>query len=414
MVLTSLFPIFAAVNVFVNVIMIKEERMKKYLISLAVMAMGAGLLTGCQTDNSDNPVNPIVGGEIVVTKGVFVVNNGSSYQCIDGSLTYIDSATRMSKADIFKESNGKSLGSTPNDVIVYGQKVYVVGSDENTIFVLDARNCKVLHEVSTTDLLGDAEGNTPRHIAAYGDKVYFTTYGGYVAAIDTINFTLQHKYQVGSYPEGLAFDTHIGSAQPKLYVANSDWGMGNGSISCIDLASASATEIKNDKVMNPQQIVVFDTGTLYVLDYGHYDENGNQMDAGVYMVSGNDAHLIVPNATGMAAYGYFIYTFNDPLGGSGPTYSVYDIRSNYTSTLNLSGDAPNKLISPCAISVDPNTGYIYIASRPLDPDTGYPSYDLPGFVNVYNNTGQLIESFNAGVEPHKIEFSYGTGKLVLE
>ena len=120
--------------------------MKKYLLSLAVMAMGAGLLTGCQTDNSDNPGNPDndMQSETFVTKGVFVVNNGSSYQAIDGSLTYFDYTTGEANTDIYKTVNGKSLGGTPNDVIVYGQKVYVVGSDENTIFVMDVRNCKEL------------------------------------------------------------------------------------------------------------------------------------------------------------------------------------------------------------------------------------------------------------------------------
>jgi hypothetical protein len=346
---------------------------------------------------------------------VFVINNGNVGKAIDGSLSYIDYTTGKATANIYKEVNGKSLGGTPNDVVVYGQKVYIAGSDENTIFVLDARNCKELKQVSTTALLGDAEGKSPRRIATYGDKIYFTTYGGYVAAIDTINFTLQQQYQVGSYPEGLAFgSTSSSTTLPKLYVANSDWSMGNGSISCIDLASASVTEIKNDKVTNPQEIAVSEAGTLYVLDYGHYDENFNQKDAGVYMISGNDAKLVIPNATGMAGLGYYIYTFNDPWGGSGATYSIYDIRSNYTTTLNLSGDSSHKLISPCAISVDPNTGYIYIASRQQDPDTGYPSYAMSGFVNVYDNTGNYLESFTTGVEPHKIEFSHGTAKIVFE
>ena len=385
--------------------------MREYLLSVAVMVMGTTLLTGCLGDDS----NSNTPAEITVTKGVFVINNGNVGKAIDGSLSYIDYTTGKATANIYKEVNGKSLGGTPNDVVVYGQKVYIAGSDENTIFVLDARNCKELKQVSTTALLGDAEGKSPRRIATYGDKIYFTTYGGYVAAIDTINFTLQQQYQVGSYPEGLAFgSTSSSTTLPKLYVANSDWSMGNGSISCIDLASASVTEIKNDKVTNPQEIAVSEAGTLYVLDYGHYDENFNQKDAGVYMISGNDAKLVIPNATGMAGLGYYIYTFNDPWGGSGATYSIYDIRSNYTTTLNLSGDSSHKLISPCAISVDPNTGYIYIASRQQDPDTGYPSYAMSGFVNVYDNTGNYLESFTTGVEPHKIEFSHGTAKIVFE
>lgn len=385
--------------------------MKKYLLSVAVMAMGSTLLTGCLGDDSKSGDTPM---EIPVTNGVFVINNGSSYQSIDGSLTYIDYKTAApAEQDIYKKVNGKSLGGTPNDVIVYGQKVYIVGSDENTIFVLDARNCKELKQVSTTDLLGDAEGRTPRRIAAFEDKVYFTTYGGYVAAIDTINFKLQQKYQVGSAPEGLTFVINS-SNQGTLYVANSDYSYGNGSISKIDISTGSITEIKNDKVTNPQEIAV-SGDVLYVLDWGHYNDDwSQQVDAGVYMISGNDAKLVIPNATGMTAAGYMIYTFNDPWGGSGATYSAFDIRSNYLSTLNLSGDSAHKLISPCAISIDQITGNILIASRPLDPDTGYPSYALPGFVNVYSNSGQFLESFNTGVEPHKIEPSYGTAKVVFQ
>lgn len=379
--------------------------MQKYLLSLVTMAMVTSILSGCQGEELNTDMPP---GEIIVTKGVYVLNNGYVGYAIDGSLTYIDYTADKLTTDIYKTTNGKSLGGTPNDVIVYGQKVYVVGSDENTIFVLDARNNKELKQVSTTELLGDAEGNMPRCIVAYEDKVYFTTYGGYVAAIDTTNFTLQQLYQVGSYPEGLAFSN---TDNPKLYVANSDWNMGNGSISCIDIASGSVTEIKNDKLGAPHEIAVAGD-VLYVLNFGHYDENSNQEDAGVYMLSGNDSKLVVPNATGMATLGYYIYTYNNPEGASNVTYSVYDKRSNYVTTLNLSGDSSHKLISPCAISVDPNTGYIYIASRPQDPDTGFPSQTMDGFVNVYDNSGQFMESFNAGVEPHKIEMAYGNMKIV--
>ncbi|MBR0165946.1 MAG: hypothetical protein IJQ13_03600 [Prevotella sp.] len=383
--------------------------MKKFLFSVVVMAMGANLLTGCMKDNPDN----FPPADIIVTKGVFVVNSGNVIQSIDGSLTYLDQTTSAAaEKDIYKKVNGKSLGGTSNDVIVYGQKVYIVGSDENAIFVLDVRNCKELKRVSTTDLLGDYEGNNPRRIAAYDGMVYFTTYGGYVAAIDTIKYELKQKYKVGSAPEGLTFGINS-SDIVTLYVANSDFSYGEGSISKIDIASGSVTEIKNDKVKNPQEIAVAGD-VLYVLDWGHYnDDYSQQVDAGVYMMSGNEVKLVVPDATGMAAAGYMIYTFNDPWGGSGATYSTYDISSNNLSTLNLSGDSDHQLISPCAISVDLNTGYIYIASRPLDPDTGYPSYAMPGFVNIYSNSGQYLESFETGVEPRKIEPFHGTAKVIF-
>ncbi len=394
--------------------------MKKYLLSLAVMAMGTTLLTGCLGDdsNSNTPT------EIPVTKGVFIINNGNYYSSIDGSLTYINYATMTPSAqqNVYQMVNGESLGGTPNDVLVYGQKVYIVGSDENTIFVLDARNSKELKKVSTTALLGDAEGRTPRRIAAFEDKVYFTTYGdgdkGYVAAIDTTSFTLQKQYQVGSYPEGLTFgidDTNTVT----LYVANSDYSKGNGSISKIDITSGNVTNTEFEKVKNPMEIAV-SSDVLYVLDYGYYDDDYTQHDAGVYKISGNSVSLVVPNATGMAASGYYIFTFNDPYGGTtGSSYSVYDILSNSTVKLNLSGDSEHQIVSPAAIAVDPITGNIFIASRQKDPDTGYPA-NLPGFVNVYQGygpnatPGQFVESFQTGVEPHKIEFVHGTAKIQFQ
>ena len=394
--------------------------MNKYLLSLAVMAMGATLLTGCLGDDSKGSDTP---AEIPVTKGVFIINNGSSYQSIDGSLTYINYATMTPSAqqNVYQKVNKRSLGGTPNDVLVYGQKVYIVGFDENIIFVLDARNSEELKKVSTIDLLGEADGKGPRRLAAFDGKVYFTTYGngdkGSVAAIDTTSFALQKQYQVGSYPEGLAFgidDTNTVT----LYVANSNYAKGNGSISKIDITSGNVTNTEFEKVKNPQEIAVETTGNLYVLDYGHYVEaSKTQLDAGVYKISGNSVSLVVPNATGMAVYGPFIYTFNDPYGSTtGPSYSVYDISSNSAAKLNLSGDSDHSIVSPAAIAVDPITGNIFIASRQKDPDTGYPAY-LPGFVNVYQgyglnaNPGQFVESFQTGVEPHKIEFVHGTAKI---
>ena len=393
--------------------------MKKYLLSFAVMAMGSTLLTGCLGDDSNNNTP----AEVPVTKGVFIINNGSSYQSIDGSLTYINYATMTPSAqqNVYQKVNKRSLGGTPNDVLVYGQKVYIVGFDENIIFVLDARNSEELKKVSTIDLLGEADGKGPRRLAAFDGKVYFTTYGngdkGSVAAIDTTSFALQKQYQVGSYPEGLAFgidDANIVT----LYVANSDYGKGNGSISKIDITSGNVTNTEFEKVKNPQEIAVETTGNLYVLDYGHYVEaSKTQLDAGVYKISGNSVSLVVPNATGMAVYGPFIYTFNDPYGSTtGPSYSVYDISSNSAAKLNLSGDSDHSIVSPAAIAVDPITGNIFIASRILDLGTGAPAY-LPGFVNVYQghgsnaNPGQFVESFQTGVEPHKIEFVHGTAKI---
>ena len=103
---------------------------------------------------------------------------------------------------------------------------------EHKVFVTDANTLKLINTIDMTSdaMLGAEGGAHPRRITGDSGKVYVSTYGGYVAAIDTVSFSLKQKYQVGSYPEGLVVSNGT------LYVANSDYGMGqNPSISKIDL-----------------------------------------------------------------------------------------------------------------------------------------------------------------------------------
>lgn len=376
--------------------------MRKYLLSFAVM-MGTALLTGCLSDD-DNNNNSV---DYVVTKGALIINNGNTASKIDGSLTFLDFSTDPAtvQQNVYRTANGVSLGGTPNDVYVYGNKIYITGSDENVVFVLNKSNFKQIKKISTVADMGEAEGVTPRHLKAYDGKVYVTTYGGYVGVIDTLSLNISNMYKVGSAPEGMALggtsDTDV-----SLYVANSDYGNGNGSISKISLATGSVTEIKNDKIHNPQQLAVLGE-LIYVLDWGYYDENWNQKEAGVYLINGNSISLVIPDATGMAAAGQYIVTYNYPYGSTNISYSVYNASYNMTASYLLSGGSP--IASPCAISIDSNTGYVFLASRTMDPDTGYPSYTTPGYLNVYNGSGQYVSgsTYATGVEPHAIAFVHG-------
>ena len=206
--------------------------MKKKVFYVALM-MGATFLTGCLGD--DNKKNDPI--DVTITEGVVVVNNGSSYNGIDGSMSFIDLRNDAIQQNVYKTANGASLGGTPNDAIVYGQKLYVVGSDENIVFVLNPKTFKEITKISTTDILGSEGGVNPLHLTAYGDKVYVSTFGGYVAEIDTLGFAMTRSFRVGSAPEGMAISTSEDGKTASLYVANSDYGYGNGSISTINLSS---------------------------------------------------------------------------------------------------------------------------------------------------------------------------------
>lgn len=375
--------------------------MRKFLLSFTVMLTGSVLLTGCLKDDDENKSTQTY----LATQGAFIINNGNIYNGIDGSLTFLNFKTDPFTVtqNAFQSANGRSLGGTPNDVMVYGEKVYIAGSDENTVFVLNKKTFKLIDQISTTRSMGEAAGATPRALEGYDGKVFVSTYGGYVGVIDTAKMVITTKFQVGSAPEGMAVG---GSDTEKfLYVANSDYGNGNGSISKISLKDGSVSEIKNEKIRNPQKVCVAGD-VVYVLDWGYYDENRKQMEAGVYKISGSNVTLAVPDATDMTAAGYYIYTYNapyDPLGSTSIGYSKYNISTGALSDLFLS----KKPESPCAISIEGNSGYLYIASRSMDADTGYPSYTTSGYVNVYDPSGNFKGSYPTGVEPHVIAFTYG-------
>lgn len=357
--------------------------MYRKLSSFALL-MGAVLLTGClKSENNNNK-----GQEYVVTEGAYVVDAGNAANGVDGSLTFIDYSTGTTVRDICP------IGSRPSDVLVYGDKVYVIGCGSNTIYVLNKKSHSLLEKINTVDEMGDEAGMEPTYATAYGSNVYVSTHGGYVAVVDTASLTINMRIKVGSYPEGMAIGVVESNStkEATLYVANSDQGNGNGSISKINISSGSVTEVKNELIKNPQRVIA-GGGTAFVLDMGTIDADGNQKDNGVYVISDNNVSRLIDNATGMSASGNTIVTYNYPKGSSAVEYRVYNLYYNTLSSFILNGDSHKPITNPSSICVDPNTGYLLIAN--------------PGFVNMYDNNGNFYKSFDTGANPVAICYSYG-------
>lgn len=366
--------------------------MKKYLLGLAVLLMGTAVMTSCSDDN-DGPETYLQ----EYSTGAYVVNSGNMYNKIESSLTAIDYASSTATQKVFKAANGRSLGNTANDGIVYGNKIYLAVDQSNTIEVIDKKTKQSIKQIKTTDLLGKAEGAEPRHIIADGGKVYFTTYGGYVAAVDTINFVLADKYKVGSCPEGLV----IGGSN--LYVANSNYGKGGGNISCIDLSSKKV-ETKNIEGVNNPTGIYYASGLLYVLDNQYYDASWNAYGENSLrtvnfaegksqkVADGNYAVCVTPGATTrmQAAHPYF-YVLNAPFGGI-PSVSVLAAGSTHPQAMTLS----EKPVSPCGIFADPLNGHIFVLSYKMG-DKGTPDYNGNGYVVEYDSAGQKQHEYETGV-----------------
>ena len=370
--------------------------MKKYLLGLAVLLMGTAVMTSCSDDN-DGPETYLQ----EYSTGAYVVNSGNMHNKIESSLTAIDYASSTATQGVFKAANGRTLGNIANDGIVYGNKIYLAVDKENTIEVIDKTTKKSIKQINTTELLGNAEGADPRHIIADGGKVYFTTYGGYVAAVDTTDFALQKKWQVGSYPEGLV----IGKGN--LYVANSNYGAGGGNISCINLSNDNV-ETKNIEGVNNPTSIYYAAGLLYVLDNQYYDASFNAygenslrtvefaQGTSQKVADGNYAACVTTGAattarTSVEKVRPHFFVLNAPYGGT-PSVSVFVAGITQPQPMTLS-EMP---VSPCGIFADPLNGHIFVLSYRLG-DSGYADYNGNGYVVEYDSAGQKLHEYETGV-----------------
>ncbi len=368
--------------------------MKKYLLGLAVLLMGTAVMTSCDPAE-DYPETYLQ----VYSTGAYVVNSGNMYSNIESSLTAIDYASSTATQNVFKAANGRSLGNTANDGIVYGNKIYLAVDQNNTIEVIDKKTKQSIKQIKTTDLLGNAEGAEPRHIIADGGKVYFTTYGGYVAAVDTTSFALQKKWPVGSSPEGLVF------GNGNIYVANSNYAAGGGNISCINLSNDNV-ETKNIEGVNNPTGIYYAAGLLYVLENPVYGPAPDYVPTGENslrtvnfaegksqkVADGNYAVCVTPGATTrmQVARPYF-FVLNAPYGGT-PSVSVLAAGSTQPQAMTL----PEMPVSPCGIFADPLNGHIFVLSYRLG-DNGYADYNGNGYVVEYDSAGQKQHEYETGV-----------------
>ena len=373
--------------------------MKKFLFSFAVLAMG--LLTACNNDDNDTPSAQPVN----VSNGMFLVGSGNKKAGIDGNVSYIDYTHGWSVQDIFRQANDKSVGKTANYITAYGSKLYIVVDAEATVWVCDKQTLKVIKQIKTAELLGEKDGLSPRAALGYDGKIYLTCYGksfdgdnGIVAAIDTVNFAKQQTYTVGSYPNGVAL------CGGYLFVTNSDYGMcAKPSLSKIDLKSGAVTEIKDETITNPMEILAVDNA-VYFLDYGTYDANWNQTGAGVRKVTLDGKVTKVVDGTAMGSDGKKIYTVNAPYGAGTITYPIYDIATGATTTWQPAG-----IFSPAVIAADPVTGNIFVVSYQENPDKpGKAGYALPSYTNQYDAKGNLLKKYeNTATGPISVVFNTG-------
>lgn len=364
--------------------------MKKFFSIIALAALTALGFTSCSDDDEVPILEPVTTSE-----GVFVVNGGNKGGGIDGSLSYYDYATEKVSHKVYEAANHASLGGTVNDAIVYGSKIYIIGTDESTIFVADKTTLKKVANIKS-----EVKGETakPRRAAAGYGFVFVTTYSNAVLAIDTLTNTIANTYPCGNYTEGIAIRNGV------LYTADSNYGTGEGASISIINVNKTKTEsytktqtFTHELIKNPTDVII-ENEHCYILDAGTYDANWNQRDQGVYEITGGSIKKIM-EATEMAVANGKIYAINAPYTypATAPTYTVYDMSTGIVSTFTKG----EEIAYPGKISVDPINGNVYITSYNLK-STGSADYKAESYCTIYTADGTYKGRFACNVGAGKV------------
>lgn len=370
-------------------------KMKKFISFAAVAAMLALGMTSC--DESDDAPEFI---PTEISDGVFVLNSGNQSSKIEGSITYYDYSTGEATQNMYQAANQKSLGVTIPDAVVYGSKIYIVGSVENTVFIADRKTLKEIATVKTEikDEEGKAVGVKGRGICAGEGKVFVATYNNKVFAIDTLTNKICNEYESGDYSDGICYSNgylYTGDTAYGKYGTDTDL---KPSVTKINVATGKSTIITNKDFRNPTDIVCVD-GRIFVQDKGYYDKSTGksiQVDQNLFELNpdGTPGKSITPAST-ICASNDKIYIIYYPYGADKtPEYKVYDVKTGKLDTF-CEG---KEILYPNMISVDPIKNIVYISSYQLKAGTTSADYKVDGFVAMYDaNTGKFIKTFNCGV-----------------
>lgn len=354
--------------------------MKKNIFRCALLLMGAFAFASC-SDEGDDVTTPEL---FNATDGVYILCEGSYFSNVAGSLSYLDYATDDVTNGVFASVNGKVLGGTPNDLIIYGSKMYIATTDDNRIWVADA---------NTIQSLGFIEMPQPRKLTSFDGDVYVTSYEGVVSRIDTTSLTVtaQSDRIVGNL-EGIA------ALDGFLYVCtawNSDYTYNN---SVVKLRASDLSKVADIKVRTNPTRILSDGASIYVQSNGNYSD----IPSALQRIDADDkVTTLTDGATYMALYNnkiYYIDSAYDANWNVTYSYSAYDLLTGEVSALPVG----EEVFSPCGIAIDPCSGIIYISSN-SEGEYGMASYTEPGYVVAYSTDGSF-KTYRTGVAPSSFAF----------
>ena len=289
---------------------------------------------------------------------------------------------------IFSTLNGRKLGDSAQELLVYGGKMYTTVSGSYQIEVMDKKGNSLKTIISKNT---DDSYHQPRCMASGNGKVYVTFYDGYVGMVDTTSLEVTKIAPVGLNPEQLTL------ANNKIYVAVSEglnYPNTGTKVAVLD-ATTLAEVTKIDVLKNPTEILSDSQGDVYVISMGDY---GNTLNNTLQRIDKQtQKSTVLMEATTMTMRNDTLYAIYSLWGKPVTDYIKYDCKNESVITTNFLKDAITYPVgaNPSCLAVDPVTGNIYI---------GVSDFKTNSDMHIFSPEGKLLHKFEVGLEPKSIAF----------
>lgn len=316
----------------------------------------------------------------------YVVNQGSYYDGIDGSISSVNAETGEVVSDAFMAKNGVSLGGSPQAGCQWGDYIYIPAIESNRVWALDADDLSVVGTITT---------NVPTAVEATSDYLFVTNNDGYLSVYNRADLSLVKQIEVGPNPSNMTI------SEGELFISISDGynyptyanGFRLARLSLADLTLGNDIAVG----MNPGLLLTATDGTLILVCRGDYAETVSKVykidphtGTNTYLCDGSfitlqgEKLLVINAVTDWTTY----ETIN--------TYSAYDVRTGALLTDNLLEDPLPAM--PLAIQCTPG-GDIYVTSQLSLYD-----YTSPGLLFHYDAEGHFKAQYTVGTSPCGILF----------
>lgn len=260
-------------------------------------------LSSCSnTDDDTTPVNP----DEKYLSGFFITNEGS-FGKIPGSVSHLSADFNTVSNDIFKAANSRVLGDVVQDLIVYGDYVFVIVNNSNTIEVVNKKTFQSVHTIT--------EGlSTPYYGAITNNKLYVTSlYDATVSVFNAETFAFIKKIELNHAA------ANIVATNDYVYAANGFYS-GGTAIEIIDpITDTNSKDLAFDKAING---VATNGQFVYVLETNDQSSKISKIDGvnfsnSINLSSANTRYLVADKSDLYYTAGTGVYKLSPTLAEPG-------------------------------------------------------------------------------------------------